>query len=127
MAVELNHTIVPASDPHKSAAFLAQVLGVADPITFGPFQVVALANNLSLDFMRHSGDIPELHYAFKVADDEFEPILERIRAAGLPYWADPGHRRPNEINTNDCGRGFYFPDPDGHNLEILTRDYGSGS
>jgi catechol 2,3-dioxygenase-like lactoylglutathione lyase family enzyme len=95
-------------------------------VTFGPFQVVQLDNGISLDFMRADGDIGSLHFAFKVADDQFQPIFDRIRAAG-PYWADPGHQRPNEINTNDGGRGVYFPDPDGHNLEILTRDYGSGS
>ena len=126
MAVELNHTIVPASDPHKSATFLAEVLGVAAPFTFGPFQVVKLDNGISLDFMRVDGDIESLHYAFKVGDDQFQPIFERIRAAGA-YWADPTHQRPNEINTNDGGQGVYFPDPDGHNLEILTREYGSGS
>jgi hypothetical protein len=25
------------------------------------------------------------------------------------------------------GRGVYFPDPDGHYLEVITRPYGSGS
>ena len=127
MVIELNHTIVPASDPHKSATFLAEVLGVAAPVTFGPFQVVQLDNGISLDFMHADGDIAQLHYAFKVADDQFQPIFDRIRAAGLPYWADPMRQRANEINTNDGGRGVYFPDPDDHNLEILTRDYGSGS
>ena len=34
--------------------------------------------------------------------------------------------RPGEINRNDGGRGVYFPDPDGHSLEVLTRPYGSG-
>ena len=100
---------------------------MAAPVTFGPFQVVRLDNGISLDFMRADGDLPTLHYAFKVADDQFQPIFDRIRAAGLPYWADPMHQRANEINTNDGGQGCYFPDPDGHNLEILTRDYGSGS
>jgi catechol 2,3-dioxygenase-like lactoylglutathione lyase family enzyme len=127
MAIELNHTIVPASDPHKSATFLADVLGVAAPVTFGPFQVVQLDNGISLDFMQADGDIGSLHFAFKVADDQFQPIFDRIRAADVPYWADPMHRQPNEINTNDGGRGVYFPDPDGHNLEIITRDYGSGA
>jgi hypothetical protein len=26
---------------------------------------------------------------------------------------------------NDGGRGVYWSDPDGHNLEIITRAYGS--
>ncbi|NPT62140.1 VOC family protein, partial [Paraburkholderia sp. 5N] len=43
----------------------------------------------------------------------------------LPYWADPVHRRPGEINMSDGGRGVYFQDPSGHNLEIITRPYSS--
>jgi len=39
---------------------------------------------------------------------------------------DPGHRRPNAINTNDGGRGVYWDDPNGNTLEIITRPYGSG-
>ncbi len=45
----------------------------------------------------------------------------------MPYWADPFHRQPGEINTNDGGRGVYWDDPNGHALEIITRPYGSGS
>ena len=43
---------------------------------------------------------------------------------GLEFWADPGHRQPGVINTNDGGRGLYWDDPNGHNLEILTVPYG---
>jgi hypothetical protein len=53
-------------------------------------------------------------------------VLERIRGRGLDHWADPARRRPQEINHNDGGRGVYFPDPDGHFLEVITRPYGSG-
>lgn len=127
MAVELNHTIIPASDPAASAAFLAGLLGLPEPSTFGPFTVVQMSNDVSLDFMRTAASIEARHYAFKVSDDEFGQIFERIRQQGLPYWADPQHSRPGEVNHNDGGQGVYFPDPDGHNLEILTRDYGSGS
>ena len=43
----------------------------------------------------------------------------------LPIWADPMHQRAG-MNRNDGGRGLYWSDPDGHNLEIITRPYGSG-
>ncbi|MDQ3274002.1 MAG: VOC family protein, partial [Actinomycetota bacterium] len=66
------------------------------------------------------------HYAFLVSDRKFDEIFGRIRERKLSYWADPYHREPDEINTRDGGRGLYFDDPDGHNLEILTRPYGSG-
>lgn len=126
MAVQLNHTIVQARDPLASAAFLAEMLGRDAPIRFGPFYGVPLDNGVTLDFIRAEGDIFRQHYAFLVSEAEFDLIFSRIRARGLPYWADPGHRRPGEINRNDGGRGLYWPDPDGHNLEIITRPYGSG-
>ena len=126
MAIHLNHTIVPAHDPRASAAFLAEVLGCGPPTRYGPFHGVELDNGVTLDFMRVDGDIAWQHYAFLVSETEFDQIFERIRARGLPYWADPGHHRPGEINRNDGGRGVYWDDPNGHHLEIITRPYGSG-
>jgi catechol 2,3-dioxygenase-like lactoylglutathione lyase family enzyme len=127
MAVQLNHTIVFAHDRSASATFLADILGLERPTSYGPFMVVEVANGASLDFMQTSGEIPWQHYAFLVGEDEFDEIFGRIRARGLPYWADPHHSEPGEINHHDGGRGVYFEDPDGHNLEIITRPYGSGA
>ena len=124
MSVELNHTIVAARDSRASATFLAEVLGLAAPTRFGPFMVVETANGVSLDFIDTDDEIVSQHYAFLVSEDDFDVIFRRIQARDLPYWADPGQRRPGEINTNDGGRGVYFPDPDGHFLEIITRPYG---
>ena len=127
MSVELNHTIVAASDREQSAAFLAEVLGLDEPTTFGPFKVVELSNGVSLDYLATREKVTPQHYAFLVTETEFDEIFGRISERGLPYWADPARRRPGEINHNDGGRGVYFPDPDGHFLEIITRPYGSGS
>jgi len=124
MAVHLNHTIVASRDAPGSAGFLSRILGVGPPVPFAHFLVVELANGVSLDYAQSDEVVPQ-HYAFLVDDEDFDPIFERVRGEGVPFFADPGHRRPGEINTRDGGRGFYFPDPDGHNLEVLTRPYGS--
>jgi catechol 2,3-dioxygenase-like lactoylglutathione lyase family enzyme len=126
MAVQLNHTIVWARDQQATAQFLADILGLGTPERFGPFHVVRAANDVSLDVLETSGDITGQHYAFLISEQEFDEIFGRIRERGLAYWADPGHHQSGEINTNDGGRGVYFDDPNGHNLEILTRPYGSG-
>ena len=126
MAVQLNHTIVRVRDKQESATFLAELLGVGPPVAFGPFLVVEVDNDVSLDFADDHGPVHPQHYAFLVAEDEFDQIFGRIRERGLPYWADPGRRRPGQINTNDGGRGVYWEDPSGHFLEIITRPYGSG-
>jgi catechol 2,3-dioxygenase-like lactoylglutathione lyase family enzyme len=125
MAVQLNHTIVAARDRHVSAAFLAEILGLPAPKSWGPFVMVEVDNDITLDFM-DADEVTSQHYAFLVSETEFDEIFGRIRERGLPYWADPFHQRPGEINTNDGGRGVYWEDPNGHNLEIITRPYGSG-
>ncbi|PAZ14969.1 bleomycin resistance protein [Streptomyces sp. SA15] len=126
MTVQLNHTIVAAHDKHASARFLADILGLKVSPQYGPFTPVEIPNGVTLDYLDSPGDITPQHYAFLVSEDDFDTIFARIREAGLTYWADPYHRRPGEINHNDGGRGAYFDDPNGHNLEILTRPYGSG-
>jgi catechol 2,3-dioxygenase-like lactoylglutathione lyase family enzyme len=122
--VELNHTIVHARDREESARFYAEVLGLEIAGRLGPFVAVATGNEVSLDIMS-VGDaaIHPQHYAFLVTDAEFDEIFGRIEERGLSYWADPFHQRPGEQNTGYGGRGVYFEDPDGHNLEILTRPY----
>lgn len=126
MVVQLNHTIIQARDKHASATFLAEILGLPAPKSWGPFLIVEPANEVSLDFIETSGEIPSQHYAFLVSESEFDEIFGRIRERGLDYWADPFHRHKGEINHNDGGRGVYWEDPNGHNLEIITRPYGSG-
>ena len=123
MAVRLNHTIVAARDRQESAAFLADILGLAPPTTYGPFAVVQLANDVSLDFMDYE-EVHQRHYAFLVSETEFDEIFGRIQARGLTYWADPFEQQPGTINTHDGGRGVYWQDPSGHKLEIITRPYG---
>ncbi|MER7370602.1 VOC family protein [Nonomuraea wenchangensis] len=126
MAVQLNHTIVAARDRDATAAFLTEVLGLEPAPVYGPFRVVSLGNGVSLDVAQIDGPVTAQHYAFLVSEEEFDRIWERIKERGLTYWADPHHQRPGEINTNDGGRGLYWSDPDGHNLEIITVPYGGG-
>ncbi|HLI15577.1 MAG TPA: VOC family protein [Acidimicrobiales bacterium] len=125
MTVRLNHTIVRSRDKHESAAFVARILGLGPPQRFGHFVTVATGNDVSLDF-DDASDVQPQHYAFLVDDEDFAAIFERVKAEGIDYFADPAHQRRGELNARDGGRGFYFSGPDGHNLEVLTRPYGSG-
>lgn len=126
MAVQLNHTIVAARDKKQAATFFADILDLPAPTPFGPFLAVRTDNDVTLDFYETGEPVTSQHYAFLVTEEEFDGILGRIRERNLPYWADPGHTRPGTINRNDGGRGVYFEDPNGHNLEAITRPYGSG-
>jgi catechol 2,3-dioxygenase-like lactoylglutathione lyase family enzyme len=127
VTIALNHTIVWCHDRRASAGFLTDLFGLPDPVEWGPFSIVEVANGVSLDYHEIDGDVASQHYAFLVAEDDFDEIFGRIVGRGLDHWADPAKRRRGAINHEDGGRGVYFEDPGGHFLEIITRPYGLGS
>jgi catechol 2,3-dioxygenase-like lactoylglutathione lyase family enzyme len=120
MSIELNHTIVYARDKNAAAKFLAGILGLQMGEPADVFAPIQLSNGVTLDYA-DAEEVTSQHYAFLVGDDEFDAALDRIRAAGVEYYADPFHQRSGEINHLFGGRGFYFADADGHNMELLTR------
>ena len=126
MAVQLNHTIVPARDGEASARWFADLFGMPEPTQFGPFWQVSTANGVDLDFDTYGDDgtFTTQHYAFLVAEEDFDAIFGRVVERGLDHWADPGRQSPGRINHHDGGRGVYFLSNDGHFLEIITRPYG---
>jgi len=126
MTVQLNHTIVWCRDQEKSSKFLTDLLGLPAASRFMHFLVVTLENGVSLDYYEVDREIALQHYAFLIDEERFDQVLGRIRAQGLPHWADPAREKPDQINHHDGGRGVYFQDPDGHLLEVITRPYGSG-
>ncbi len=83
MNVRLNHTIVWCRDQSVSATFLAEILGLPTPVRFGPFLVVEAANDVSLDFHEIDGSIASQHYAFLVAEEDFDAHLRPYDTARL--------------------------------------------
>ena len=124
--MHLNHTIVPARDKIAASDFVSQLLGLPPPRLVGPFAIVQVDADLSLDLLDAAEPLPSQHYAFLVSEAEFDAIFARMRERGLTWWADPSRREVGQLNTWDGGRGVYFEDPNGHLLEVITRPYGSG-
>ncbi|PLW68702.1 VOC family protein [Streptomyces sp. SCUT-3] len=123
-AVQLDHTIVRARDRKLSAEFIAAILGLEVGAPFGPFLPVDLGNGVTLDYYAMSDEpIQPQHYAFLVPEEQFDTMIGRLEAAGITYYADPRHTEPGRTNSFSGGRGAYFDDPDGHNMEIMTRPY----
>lgn len=68
------------------------------------------------------------HFAFAVEDALFDRVLQRRHESGRAYSADPLHARVNGLNDNNDGRGLYFRNLDGHNIELLTvPEYAAGT
>ncbi|UYN96620.1 MAG: VOC family protein [Enhydrobacter sp.] len=120
---DLNHLIVWVRDKAESARFLAGVLGVEPGAPWGPFIPVRTANGVTLDFI-DSSDVRAQHYAFLVNDSEFDSGLSWLRRKGVAIYSHPDKSGVDEINTYYGGRGFYFEEPSGHLLELITRPYG---
>ncbi|MFQ6019554.1 MAG: VOC family protein [Dehalococcoidia bacterium] len=120
MVITLNHTIVPAHGKEESAKFFARIFGLMYEGSVGHFAPVLVNDTLTLDFA-DTDQFESHHYAFHVGDDEFDSILDRVKAEGIAYGSGPFDRDNMQINTRKGGRGFYFTDPNGHILELLTR------
>ena len=119
MTITLNHTIVPARDKKASAEFFARIFGLHVESPVGHFAAVPVNETLTLDFADRE-EFESHHYAFHVSDSEFDSIFARVQEAGLEYSSDPRHQNKGQINHRKGGRGFYFYEINGHNLELLT-------
>jgi catechol 2,3-dioxygenase-like lactoylglutathione lyase family enzyme len=122
MEITLNHTIVPSHDHVESAKFYTRIFGFEFVKEWGHFAVVKVNTTLSLDFMVKN-DFSSNHYAFKVSDQQFDEIFERIKTDKVVFGSGPYSLNDGKINNDYGGRGAYFKDPNGHVLEIITTDY----
>jgi len=124
MDIQLDHILVPARDKVASAKLLAELLGVPWSETgVGPFAPVYVNDGLTLDFDEWTDPIPLSHYCFRVSQKDFDAILGRIKAAGIPYRSNVHGEIDNRVNTEYGGSLVYWNEPDGHQWEMLTVSY----
>ena len=119
MTIVLDHTIVPARDNEASARFFAHIFGLEYDSAASHFAPVRVNESLVLDFDTRA-TFDWQHYAFKVSYPEFDAISQRVKDEGLAYGSGPFSPDDMAINHRGDGRGFYFKDPNGHLLEVLT-------
>jgi catechol 2,3-dioxygenase-like lactoylglutathione lyase family enzyme len=120
MTITLNHTIVPTREKEAAARFFADLFALAFEGTDGHFAPVKINDTLTLLFDDDVEAFESHHYAFHVSDAEFDAVLKRVKAAGLPFGSAPWSLADGKLNDWNGGRGFYFQDPDGHVLELMT-------
>ena len=120
MAIVLNHTIVPAHDKEESARFFARILGLKYEGLTGHFAPVRVNGDLTLDF-DNAATFESHHYAFLISEGELDDVLGRVAGEGVVYGSDPWSLENGQLSSRKGGRGFYFRDPAGHVLEVMTR------
>ena len=118
MTITLNHTIVPARDKVVAAKFFAKIFGLKRGRA-SYFAPVKVNKNLTLLFDQEA-KFDSHHYAFHVSKAEFDAILGRVKKAGIVYGSAPWKLTDGKLNDWGGGRGFYFTDPDGHVIELMT-------
>jgi catechol-2,3-dioxygenase len=118
----ISHLAVTVDDPAMARDFYRGVLGFEDVpngalpdcgehalIRAASGQVVALCRN---DW--HAGAESAVHNAYRVSPRQRDAILARLQQRGIPvhhYRED----RPREADDN-----FYFDDPDGNRIQLVT-------
>ncbi|MCU6500401.1 VOC family protein [Rugamonas sp. A1-17] len=124
MAIYLDHLLVPVSDKLAAAKQLAELLDVPwSPTGVGPFAPVFVNDGLTIDFDQWPESIPLQHYCFRVEQADFDAILGRIKAAGIPYRSSVHADIDYQVGSYNGGSIVYWNEPGGHQWEILTVSY----
>ena len=126
MAARLDHLILPVNDVPASVAFYADVLGFASEGERGPFTMLRVATDLTLQ-LAPWGTEGGVHLAFALPRAEFDAAFARVRAHGISFgdsFHDVGNGRGpgDEDGARGPGKAVYFFDPSKHLIEI--RHYG---
>lgn len=122
MTITLDHAIVSSRNAAAAAKQLAELLGVPwGKAAAGPFTAVYVNDGLTLDFIDADEDFPVEHFCFRVSQAEFDAILGRIRAAGIPYRSEV--HGPVDMRVHPQLGNVYWNEPDGHQWEMLTVSY----
>jgi len=122
VTVQLDHFIVSARDKVAAARQLGELLGVPWAASgVGPFAPVYLNEGLTLDFFETDEPFPVEHFCFRVSQQEFDAILGRLQAAGIPYRSNV--RGPVDHQVSAEYGNVYWNEPDGHQWEMLVVSY----
>jgi catechol 2,3-dioxygenase-like lactoylglutathione lyase family enzyme len=126
MTLHLDHLIIRVNDMDASVRFYTEVLGLRSEGSEGPFGVLRVNPELTLQLAAWSTEGNE-HFAFAMGKAEFEAVFKRVREAGIAY-GDAFDRVGNmkgpgqESGARGVGKAVYFFDPNRHLIEIRSYD-----
>ena len=104
----LNHITIAVSDLERSLRFYTDILGMQGHVRWDSGAYLSLGELwfcLSSDNAVPAKDYS--HIAFDIAQGDFLPFAEKLKAAGVIEWKQ---------NSSE-GQSIYFLDPDGHRFE----------
>jgi catechol 2,3-dioxygenase-like lactoylglutathione lyase family enzyme len=123
MMIALDHVGVPGRDAAASARFLSEILGLSPATPDGPegeMYCLPIGESGTLLFAP-ADTVASQHVAFRVDEETFVGVVDRLRARGIVFGNDP--EAPTNGQTTDPlgGHGrVYFADPNGHFFEVIA-------
>ena len=123
---KIDHLILNVNDVPSSVAFYVDVLGFKLEGKDGPFTVVRVSDDFTIQ-LAPWGTKGNEHLAFAMSREEFDRTFARIKENGIPY-GDSFHTVGNNtgpgVETGARGKAptVYMNDPNKHLIEIRTYD-----
>jgi catechol 2,3-dioxygenase-like lactoylglutathione lyase family enzyme len=120
----IDHLILNVNDLDASVAFYAKVLGFKLEGQDGPFTVIRVSDDFTLQ-LAPWGTKGNEHYAFALPRAEFDRVFALIKEKGIPY-GDSFHSVGNnsgpgsESGAKGPAPTVYLNDPNNHLIEIRT-------
>jgi catechol 2,3-dioxygenase-like lactoylglutathione lyase family enzyme len=120
----IDHIILNVNSIAASVDFYVNVLGFKPEGTDGPFTVIRVSEDFTLQ-VAPWGTKGNEHYAFAMSRQDFDATFARIKQQHIPYGdsfhsvgnnSGPG----NEIGARGPGPTLYLNDPNNHLIEIRT-------
>jgi len=118
MTIALDHMSVAAKDNVATAEFYARLF---DGRYDGPrrdYAPVIVNEGLTLNF-EVTEPFEARHYAFRMAPEEWQRVKDRLTADAIPF-GDSTRTSDGSVYERGGLRGFFFKDPNGHSVEIIT-------
>jgi len=118
----LDHLILRVNDREESVRFYTEVLGLTYEGEQGPFAVVRVTPDLTLQ-LAPWGTTGGEHLAFAMPRHEFEAVFATVREKGIAF-GDSFHSVGNmkgpgvESGAHGAGASLYLLDPSKHLIEI---------
>lgn len=122
----IDHLILNVNDIAASVGFYVNILGFELEGEEGPFTVVRVSNDFTLQ-LAPWGTSGNEHLAFALSREAFDNVFARVKATGIPY-GDSYHTVGNNLGpgVESGARGpaptLYMNDPNKHLIEIRTYD-----
>ena len=122
----IDHIILNINDVSASVDFYVNVLGFAHEGEDGPFTVIRVSEDFTLQ-LAPWGTKGNEHLAFALSREDFDKAFARVKEREIPY-GDSFHSVGNNlgpgVETGAKGPAptVYMNDPNNHLIEIRTYD-----